>query len=101
MTSGLATSVAEGDERFYHRAVDNRPIGFFDSGVGGLTIWRATKKLLPRESLVFLADSGHVPYGEKSPAEVRDLTTRIVRFLLRQDVKLVVVACNTATVPAL
>ena len=84
-----------------NRGVDSRPIGFFDSGVGGLTIWRATKKLLPRESLVFLADSGHVPDGEKSPTEVRDLTTRIVRFLLRQDVKLVVVACNTATVHAL
>lgn len=81
-----------------NQAVDNRPIGFFDSGVGGLTIWRATKKLLPRESLVFLADSGHVPYGAKSTDELRDLTTRIVRFLLTQDVKLVAVACNTATV---
>lgn len=81
-----------------NRGVDNRPIGFFDSGVGGLTIWRATKKLLPRESLIFLADSGHVPYGEKSTEELRDLTARITRFLLDQDVKLVVVACNTATV---
>ncbi|OGO53210.1 MAG: glutamate racemase [Chloroflexi bacterium RBG_16_68_14] len=78
--------------------MDDRPIGFFDSGVGGLTIWRATRKLLPQESLVFLADSGHVPYGEKSPEELHDLTSRIVRFLLAQDVKLVVVACNTATV---
>ncbi len=73
----------------------------FDSGVGGLTVWRATRKLLPNESLVFLADSGHVPYGEKSTAELRDLTGRIVRFLLGLDVKLVVVACNTATVHAL
>jgi glutamate racemase len=78
--------------------VDNRPIGMFDSGVGGLTVWRAARKLLPRESLVFLADSGHVPYGEKSPDELRDLTSRITRFLLSKDVKLVVVACNTATV---
>ena len=81
--------------------MDNRPIGFLDSGVGGLTIWRATKKLLPQESLIFLADSGHVPYGEKSPAEIRDLTTRMVRFLLKLDAKLIVVACNTATVHAL
>ena len=81
--------------------MDNRPIGFFDSGVGGLTIWRATKKLLPQESLVFLADSGHVPYGEKSTAELQDLTARIVRFLRTLDVKLVVVACNTATVHAI
>ena len=88
-----------GDERLCHNQdVDSRPIGFFDSGVGGLTIWRAARKLLSGESLVFLADSGHVPYGEKSTEELRDLTTRIVRFLLGLDVKLVVVACNTATV---
>ena len=81
--------------------MDNRPVGLLDSGVGGLTIWRATKSLLPQESLIFLADSGHVPYGEKEPAEIRDLTSRIVRFLQRYDVKLIVVACNTATVHAL
>ena len=81
--------------------MDNRPVGLFDSGVGGLTIWRATKSLLPQESLIFLADSGHVPYGEKSPAELHDLTERIVRFLLKYDVKLIVIACNTATVHAL
>jgi len=81
--------------------MDPRSIGMFDSGVGGLTIWRATRALLPNERLAFLADSGHVPYGEKDPDEVRDLTTRITRFLLKQDVKLVVVACNTATVHAL
>jgi glutamate racemase len=81
-----------------NRGVDNRPIGFFDSGVGGLTIWRATRRLLPQESLIFLADSGHVPYGEKTTEELRDLTARITRFLLSQDVKLIAVACNTATV---
>ena len=81
--------------------MDNRPIGFLDSGVGGLTIWRATRKLLPGESIVFFADSGHVPYGEKSPAELHDLSGRITRFLLGLDVKLIVVACNTASVHAL
>jgi glutamate racemase len=81
--------------------MDNRPIGMFDSGVGGLTIWRATRKLLPQESLIFLADSGHVPYGEKTPDEIRDLTARIVRFFRTLDVKLVVAACNTATVHAI
>lgn len=85
----------------YNQGVDNRPVGMFDSGVGGLTIWRATRKLLPDESLVFLADSGHVPYGEKSPDELRDLTSRITRFLLSHDAKLIVVACNTATVHAI
>ena len=81
--------------------MDPRPIGFLDSGVGGLTIWRAVRKLLPRERLVFLADGGHVPYGEKTTAEVQDLTVRVVRRLLEHDVKLVVVACNTATVHAI
>ncbi len=81
--------------------MDERPIGLFDSGVGGLTIWRATKSLLPQESLIFLADSGHVPYGEKEPEEIHDLTERIVRFLQSYDVKLIVIACNTATVHAL
>ena len=78
--------------------MDNRPIGVFDSGVGGLSIWRAIRKLLPDESMAFFADSGHVPYGEKSTRELEDLTGRIARFLLSKDAKLIVVACNTATV---
>lgn len=81
--------------------MDKRPIGVFDSGVGGLSIWRALHKLLPQESLIFLADSGHVPYGEKSSDELRHLTERISRFLLKRDVKMIVVACNTATVHAI
>lgn len=78
--------------------MDNRPIGVFDSGVGGLSIWRAIRKLLPQESLDFLADSGHVPYGEKTTAQLEDLTSRITRFLIGLDAKMIVVACNTATV---
>lgn len=78
--------------------MDNRPIGVFDSGVGGLSVWRAIRRLLPQESLIFFADSGHVPYGEKTTAELHDLTTRITRFLVDRDCKMVVVACNTATV---
>lgn len=81
--------------------MDNRPIGVFDSGVGGLSVWRAIRKLLPEESMVFLADSGHVPYGEKTTAELQDLTERITRFLLGKDCKMVVAACNTATVHAI
>ncbi len=81
--------------------MDNRPIGLFDSGVGGLSIWRAIRKLLPQESMLFLADSGHVPYGEKATPELRDLTERIARFLLSQDAKMIVAACNTATVHAI
>jgi glutamate racemase len=81
--------------------MDNRPIGAFDSGVGGLSVWRAVRKLLPSESITFLADSGHVPYGEKSTAELEDLTGRITQFLLNKDCKMIVVACNTATVHAI
>jgi glutamate racemase len=81
--------------------VDNRPIGVFDSGVGGLSVWRAIRKLLPQESLIFFADSGHVPYGEKTTPALQDLTARISRFLLDRDCKMIVVACNTATVHAI
>jgi len=81
--------------------MDNRPIGVFDSGVGGLSIWRVIRKLLPQESLVFFADSGHVPYGEKSTEELADLTGRITAFLLDEGCKMIVVACNTATVHAI
>ncbi len=81
--------------------MDNRPIGVFDSGVGGLSIWRAIRRLLPQESLAFFADSGHVPYGEKPTEELQDLTGRITRFLLSKDAKLIVIACNTATVHAI
>lgn len=78
--------------------MDNRPIGVFDSGVGGLSIWRAIRKLLPQESMDFLADSGHVPYGEKTTAELNGLTSRIAQFLIDHNAKMIVVACNTATV---
>jgi glutamate racemase len=81
--------------------MDNRPIGAFDSGVGGLSVWKAVRKLLPDESMIFLADSGHVPYGEKTTAELEDLTGRITDFLVKKDCKIVVVACNTATVHAI
>lgn len=78
--------------------MDNRPIGVFDSGVGGLSVWRAIRKLLPQESLTFFADSGNVPYGEKSTEELCELTSRVTGFLIDRNCKMIVVACNTATV---
>ncbi len=81
--------------------MDGRPIGIFDSGVGGLTIWRAIRKKLPHEDLIFFADQGHVPYGEKTREELRALCEAIVRFLEGQQAKMIVVACNTATVYAI
>jgi len=77
---------------------DNRPVGIFDSGVGGLTIFSEITKLLPRESIIYLADQNNIPYSGKSKKELEKITSNVVRFLLENDAKIVVVACNTATV---
>ncbi|MBK8985138.1 MAG: glutamate racemase [Chloroflexi bacterium] len=80
---------------------DHRPIGVFDSGVGGLSVLRELQRLLPHEHLLYLADQAHVPYGTRPLAEVRQFSEAISRFLLAQDAKLIVVACNTASAAAL
>lgn len=76
---------------------DNGPIGVFDSGVGGLSVLREIRARLPHESLLYVADSGHVPYGEKSPEFIRERCRAIAGFLLEQGAKALVLACNTAT----
>lgn len=81
--------------------MNNNPIGILDSGVGGLSIWREITLQLPRESTIYVADSKNCPYGEKSQEEVYHLTKRIVEFLVGKGSKLIVIACNTATVSAL
>jgi len=78
-----------------------RPIAVFDSGVGGLTVFRALRRRLPHESLVYFGDTAHVPYGTKSPETVRTLTRTHLAFLARRGVKCAVVACNTASAVAL
>ncbi len=86
----------------YPWAVRNRPIGMFDSGFGGLTVARATIDLLPNEDLVYLGDTARYPYGNRSLDEVRRYSLEIASHLLdRYDVKVLVVACNTATAAAL
>jgi glutamate racemase len=80
------------------RRVSNAPIGVFDSGVGGLSVLREIRALLPHESLLYVADSGHVPYGEKSPEFIRERCRVLAEFLLAQGAKALVLACNTATV---
>jgi glutamate racemase len=80
---------------------DNRPIGVFDSGVGGLSVLKELITLLPHESFLYYADSVHAPYGSKSPKIVRKLSQAVVDFLIKKDCKLVVVACNTATAHAI
>ncbi len=80
---------------------DDRPIGVFDSGVGGLTVLRALRRELPRESIVYLGDTARLPYGTKSAETVQRYAIRAVEHLVRHDVKLLVVACNTASALAL
>lgn len=77
------------------------PIGVFDSGVGGLSILGEIRRQLPRESLLYVADSGHVPYGEKSREYILARCRQIAAFLLEQRAKALVIACNTATVAAI
>lgn len=79
----------------------NAPIGVFDSGVGGLSVLREIRARLPREGLLYLADSGNVPYGEKSPDFIRERCGSIASFLLDQGAKALVLACNTATAVAI
>jgi len=80
---------------------NENPIGVFDSGVGGLTILRAVRQALPCEHLVYVADAAYVPYGQKSPEQIRHRAESIGAFLVRQRVKAIVVACNTATAAAI
>jgi glutamate racemase len=82
-------------------AGDDRPIGVFDSGVGGLTVVEALRRRLPGESILYLGDTARLPYGTKSEATVTEYTRANLRFLERRGVKLVVVACNTASALAL
>jgi len=81
--------------------VDGRPIGVFDSGVGGLTVFQALERALPAESMVYLGDTARVPYGTRSPETVARYSLEAQRFLERQQVKMIVVACNTASSVAL
>jgi glutamate racemase len=86
-----------GQESTYKR----RPIGVFDSGVGGLTVVRALRTVLPGEDIVYLGDTARVPYGSKSPRTVERYSLTCQQFLLDRGVKLVLIACNTASATAL
>ncbi len=81
--------------------VTTAPIGVFDSGVGGLSVWREIVRQLPAENTLYFADQAHIPYGQRPLDEVRRLTENITRFLLAQGAKVIVVACNTASGAAL
>ena len=78
-----------------------KPIGIFDSGLGGLTVFSEIRKILPKEDLVYFGDTAHVPYGSKSREVVTRFSSQIAAFLVKQKVKMIVVACNTASAFAL
>ncbi len=77
------------------------PIGIFDSGVGGTSIWKEIHQLLPHEDTIYLADSVNAPYGHKSEEEIVSLSIKNTEFLIQQGAKIIVVACNTATTNAI
>lgn len=79
---------------------NNNPIGIFDSGLGGLSVLAEIRKLLPHENLLYIADSAHVPYGNKPESYIRERALLLTRFLIAQGAKAIVVACNTATAAA-
>lgn len=80
---------------------NNHPIGVFDSGVGGLSVLRSIRNLLLNESVIYFADQAHVPYGSRPLDEVRRFSEKITGYFLKRNVKLIVVACNTASAAAL
>ena len=77
--------------------MDNRPIGVFDSGLGGLTVVRQLLSTLPGEDIVYFGDTGRVPYGTRSPETIEKYTRQDCRFLLSKGVKLIIAACGTVS----
>lgn len=81
--------------------MSKQPIGIFDSGIGGTSIWREINMLLPQENTIYLADSANAPYGLKTVEVIIDLSIKNVELLIKKDCKIIVVACNTATTNAI
>ncbi len=75
----------------------NSPIGIFDSGIGGLTVANAIKKVLPNENIIYFGDTEHLPYGEKSKDSIQIFSRKIIRFLIKKNCKVIVIACNSAS----
>lgn len=76
------------------------PIGVFDSGIGGLTVANAIRKILPNEQIIYFGDTAHMPYGDKSPEAIKFYSLKIAKFLLDKKCKIIVIACNTASAHA-
>ena len=81
--------------------MDNRPIGIFDSGVGGITVLKEIYKQLPNEHLIYLGDTKNFPYGNKNKEEIIKFAIQNVEYLIKKNVKIIVIACGTATSQAI
>lgn len=77
------------------QAEASRPLGIFDSGIGGLTVANAIHKLMPNETLIYFGDTAHLPYGDKSPEAIRKWSVVIADFLIKHNCKAIVIACNS------
>lgn len=77
--------------------MDNRPIGVFDSGIGGLSVLSKIVEILPNEEYIYYADTNHVPYGTKTNEQIKEYVKEAIQFLIQKNVKTIVIACNTAT----
>jgi glutamate racemase len=100
----IQSKTAQEIEQFFFTFVsmeNNYPIGLFDSGIGGTSIWKEIHELLPNEDTIYLADSKNAPYGQKSKEEIIELSIKNTEYLLNQNSKIIVVACNTATTNAI
>lgn len=97
VSSGVIVSPSTRPHR--HGAADSElPIGILDSGIGGLTIWQSIRRLLPEESFLYVADQANAPYGTRTLPEITDVVLAAARLLEQQGIKLLVVACNTASI---
>lgn len=81
--------------------MDNRPIGMFDSGVGGLTVYKEVKKMIPNEKIIYLGDTKRFPYGSKTKETIIEFSKECIEFLISKNVKMIIIACGTATSYAL
>src|ERR1044072_1688219 len=78
-------------------SLSSRPIGVYDSGIGGLTVAHAIRQLLPNESMIYFGDTAHLPYGDKSEAAIQAYSVKIADVLLKKGCKVIVIACNSAS----
>lgn len=82
---------------FLSKMKSNQPIGLFDSGIGGLTVAREVRKMVPDETIIYFGDTAHLPYGDKSTAAIQAYSVRIADFLLNKNCKVILIACNSAS----